>query len=168
MNASSTDRWFSGSIDSVRLPKRYGSTLAWKFNSLSSSDGPRLPGIRASSPSGKPITRYVSGFWLNALALPCRMTPMAGLKELADADGLAPTGGGVTGPTDQGSCGGVLIVKAGGGAGVDGGEAASEIAIFAEGGGGTVAATGLGACGGGAARASGGAALFSSSPGRGF
>src|SRR5262249_10578141 len=113
MKASSTDRWFSGSIDSVRLPKRYGSTLAWKFNSLSSSDGPRLPGIRASSPSGKPITRYVSGFWLNALTLPCRMTPMAGLKELADADGLAPTGGGVTGPTGQGSCGGVLIVKAG-------------------------------------------------------
>src|SRR5262249_7973422 len=133
MKASSIDRWFSGSIDSVRLPKSYGSTLAWKFNSLSSSDGPRRPGIRASSPSGKPITRYVSGFWLNALALPCRMTPMAGLKELADADGFAPTGGGVTGPTGQGSCGGVLIVEAGGGGGGDRGAETSGSAVFARG-----------------------------------
>src|SRR5215467_5964896 len=141
MKASSTDRWFSGSIDSVRLPKRYGSTLAWKFNSLSSSDGPRLPGIRASSPSGKPITRYVSGFWLNALALPCRMTPMAGLKEPADADGFVPTGGGVTGPTGQGSCGGVLIVKEGRGACVDWADKGSAIAVFT-GGGGITAASG--------------------------
>src|SRR5437763_6791941 len=148
MNASSIDRWLSGSIERVRLPNRYGSTLAWRFSSLSSIDRPRLPGMRASSASGKPSTRYVLGFWLNALALPCRMTPIAGLNDPAEAAAFAT--GGVTGPIGQGSRGGVPIVNAGDAAGID---AASDTATAGGVGGviGVVAATGWTATGGAAA-----------------
>src|SRR6185312_11710752 len=75
------------------------------------------------------------GFWLKALALPCRMTPIAGLKEPAEAEAFA-SGGAVTGPIGQGSRGGVPIVKPdeAGAGGI------SEIATSGEGGGGGVIA----------------------------
>ena len=54
----------------------------------------------------------MTGFWLKALALPWRTTPIAGLNAPADADGFAI--GVVAGPIGQGSRGGVPIVKVGG------------------------------------------------------